>query len=336
MAWSAMKRRIALVPGAVPAALTGACAGIQSPLAPASDQAFALHDLLILMTAVCGLIYLLVIAGLVWSVLRARQHAKRAAAAPVDDSALDRSLIATAAIIVTGLTVLIFGSFLADRALLAARAEKAMMVRVTGHQWWWRIEYRNPATGRWVETANELHLPLGRTTRVELASNDVIHSFWVPNVSGKIDMIPGRRNMLDLTPRRSGWFRGACAEFCGAQHAHMALDVRVDDPAAFDAWLAGQAEAARKAQGPGEALFGLHCGSCHAVRGTPANGRAGPDLTHFAARRSIAAGTLPMTRGALQGWIAQPQALKPGTAMPAVPLRPAEADAVASYLAALR
>ena len=336
MARSAMRRRIALVPGAVLAALPGACAGIQSPLAPASDQAFALHDLLILMTVVCGLIYLLVIAGLVWSVLRARKHAKRAAAAPVDERGLDRSLIATAAIIVAGLTVLIFGSFLADRALLAARAEKAMMVRVTGHQWWWRIEYRNPATGRWVETANELHLPLGRTTRVELTSNDVIHSFWVPNVSGKIDMIPGRLNMLDLTPRRSGWFRGACAEFCGAQHAHMALDVRVDDPVAFDAWLAGQAESARKAQGPGKALFALHCGSCHAVRGTPANGRAGPDLTHFAARRSIAAGTLPMTRGALQGWIAQPQALKPGTAMPAVPLRPAEADALATYLATLR
>jgi len=323
----------------LPVVLLGGCAGNQSPLAPASDQAFALHSLFVLMMVVCGGVYLLVIAGVVWSLLSARSR-RGTNTVPASERGLGRGLYVAAAAIVIGLTVLIVGSFLADRALVAARSEAAMIVRVTGHQWWWRIEYRDPASGRWIETANELHLPVGRTARVELASADVIHSFWVPNVSGKIDMIPGRRNIVDLTPRRLGWFRGQCAEFCGTQHAHMAFDIKVDSQADFDAWLARQnavVEAAvSNTSSRGAAVFQRVCGSCHSVRGTPAAGRAGPDLTHFADRRSIAAGTLPMSRGAIQGWLAQPQALKPGTSMPAVPLLPADADAVASYLETMR
>jgi cytochrome c oxidase subunit 2 len=315
--------------------LVAACSGVQSPLAPHGDQAQALHGLFLLMMAVCGAMYLLVLGGLGWALWRRPVQPDVAG----DERPLGRGLWATAAVIVVGLTVLIIGSFLADRALFASRGEPAMEVRVTGHQWWWRIEYRDP-TGRWIETANELHLPRGRTTRVLLGSADVIHSFWVPNVAGKLDMIPGRRNVLDLTPRRDGWFRGQCAEFCGTQHAHMALDVRVESPAAFDAWLAAQARPAaalidaRAARGA--AVFAGPCAACHVVRGSEAGGRAGPDLTHIAARRSIAAGTLPMSRGGLQGWIAQPQALKPGTSMPTVALAPADADAVAHYLASLR
>lgn len=315
------------------------CAGIQSPLSPAGEQADALHSLFMLMMIVCGGVYLLVLAGLLWSVLRARTcHQTGAGAGAGGDRRLDRGLYTAAGAIVVGLTVLIVGSFIADRALVAAREDDAMIVRVTGHQWWWRIEYRDPASGRWIETANELHLPLGRTARVELASGDVIHSFWVPNVSGKIDMIPGRRNIIDLTPRRLGWFRGQCTEFCGTQHAHMAFDVKVDSQPEFDAWLArqGSGAMAEKQDGHGATVFLRACGSCHTVRGTAATGRAGPDLTHFASRRSIAAGTLPMSRGGIQGWLAQPQALKPGTSMPAVPLLPADADAVATYLETLR
>lgn len=317
--------------------ILSACTGVQSPLAPAGDQASALHMLLIVMTVVCGLVYLLVMGGLVWAVMRARSRRRKDEGRA--EKRVDRALHVAAGIIVVGLTILITVSFFADRALFATRGKDAMAVRVTGHQWWWRIEYRDPASGRWIETANELHLPLGRTTRVELASGDVIHSFWVPNVSGKIDMIPGRRNLLDLTPRRTGWFRGACTEFCGAQHAHMAFDVKVEAPADFDLWLKTQAAPAASgapATGRGAQLFATKCAACHRIRGTSATGRAGPDLTHVAARRSIAAGTLPMTRGALQGWIAQPQALKPGTSMPAVPLLPADADALAAYLARLR
>lgn len=309
--------------------LLAGCAGNQSPLDPAGDQAGALHRLLVLMTVVCGAVYALVLSGVAWSLWRARRRMVSGG----DDKPLDRGLWMAAGAIVVALSVLIVGSFVADRALVATRDDPALLVRVTGHQWWWRIEYRDPGTDRWIETANELHLPIGRTTRVALGSADVIHSFWVPNVAGKIDMIPGRHNQIDLTPRRAGWFRGQCAEFCGTQHAHMALDVKVDAPADFDRWLAMQA---RPAAPQAQAVFAQRCAACHRVRGTQASGRAGPDLTHVAARRSIAAGTLPMTRGALQGWIQQPQAVKPGTSMPAVPLSAAEALAVADYVGTLR
>lgn len=328
------------LPVGVLLALAG-CSGIQSPLAPSGREADALFSLFGLMMVVCGAIYLLVMAGLGWSLWRVyRRRTVAADPALVSDRTLDRGVWIAGGFIIVGLTTLIIGSFIADRAMFQARGRDAMLVRVTGHQWWWRIQYRDPATGAWIETANELHLPVGRTTRMSLGSADVIHSFWVPNVAGKLDMIPGRRNLLDLTPRREGWFRGQCAEFCGLQHAHMALDVKVESPAAFNAWLAAQA---RPATAPanatanrGASVFAGPCAACHVVGGTAAHGRAGPDLTHVAARRSIAAGTLAMTRDNLQGWIAQPQAIKPGTSMPAVPMTPTDTNAVAAYLEGLK
>lgn len=321
--------------GALSLPLAG-CAGLQSPLAPGGDQSEALFSLFGLMMWVCGIVYLLVLAALAWALWRAWRRPTRVAARGNDDRALDRSLPWAAGAIIFGLTVLIVGSFKADRALFATRGQPAWTVRVTGHQWWWRIQYRDPASGRWIETANELHLPMGEVARVSLGSADVIHSFWVPNVAGKLDIIPGRRNILDLTPRRAGWFRGQCTEFCGTQHAHMAFDVKVETPAAFRAWLATQHAPAAATSGRGAQVFAHSCADCHVIRGTPANGQAGPDLTHVAARRSIAAGTLAMTRGNLQGWIAQPQAIKPGTLMPSVPLSPGDADALSAYLGALR
>jgi cytochrome c oxidase subunit 2 len=322
-------------------ALAG-CAGVQSPLNPAGDQAQSLMTLLVMMSWVGGVMYVLVMGFLAASLWRTRH--RLAEGAPVVDPAdtgLNRSLIAWAGIILLGLTLLIVASFLADRGIAKARAHEALVVRVTGHQYWWRLQYRDPATGGWIESANELHLPVGRTARIELGSADVIHSFWVPNVAGKMDLIPGRINTIDLSPHRVGWFRGQCAEFCGLQHAHMAFDVKVESEADFNAWLAGQA---RGAAAPGDAVLtrgmqvvtGGQCAGCHVVRGTAAAGRAGPDLTHIGSRRSIAAGTLPFSRGALQGWIAQPQALKPGTMMPPVALEPADADAAARYLESLK
>lgn len=321
----------------------GGCAGVQSPLAPAGAQAASISTLFWLMVAVCGFMYLLVMGGLVIAMLRGRRRRAVTADPAISpkDSGPSRTLLVWVALIVTGLTTLIVGSFLADRTIAKARAQDALEVRVTGHQWWWRIEYRDTVSGRWIETANELHLPLGRTTRVTLGSADVVHSFWVPNVAQKLDMIPGRLNLLDLTPTRPGWYRGQCAEFCGAQHAHMALDVKVESPQAFDTWLAAQARPAFAPADPVTArgmaiVTGGACAMCHVVRGTAAIGKAGPDLTHFGARRSVAAGTLTMSRGAVQGWVAQPQALKPGSMMPAVPLSPADADAVSRYLLELK
>lgn len=328
---AAMRR---LVP--IAALALASCSGMQSPLDPAADQAGALFSLFGLMLLVCGVMYLLVMAALGWGLLRARRRN-----AGSNDAGLARALYVWGGLIVMGLTVLIVGSFIADRSLASTRGREALLVRVTGHQWWWRIQYRDAATGRWIETANELHLPLGRTTRVLIGTADVIHSFWIPNLAGKQDLIPGRANAVDLTPRRLGRFRGQCAEFCGAQHAHMAFDVQVEPPARFDHWLVGQASSAlppadAEAERGEQVLAGGQCGACHVVRGTAANGRNGPDLTHLASRRSIAAGTLAMTRGNLQGWIAQPQAIKPGAQMPAVTLSGPDADALSHYLVGLK
>jgi len=325
--------------------MASACTGAQSVLAPAGEQASSLFSLLQLMVWVCGAVYALVLLFLGWSMVRIWRRGVAVAndAPQVDpaDHGLNRTMLVWAALILVGLTVLITASFLADRHLASLRTQEALRIRVTGHQWWWRIEYRDPATGRWIETANELHLPVDRTARVELGSSDVIHSFWVPNVAGKLDVIPGRANSIDMTPRRIGWFRGQCAEFCGVQHTNMAFDVKVESAAEFRRWLAAQA---RPADAPADPVLARGaavvtqgaCALCHSVRGTSAAGRPGPDLTHVGGRRSIAAGTLAMSRGALQGWIANPKALKPGTTMPVVPLDAADANAVAAYLETLK
>jgi cytochrome c oxidase subunit 2 len=320
--------------------LLAGCGGVQTPLGPASDQAAHLYGLWTLMLWVCGGAYLLVLAFLGAALWRARGRLSLEPQTQPNDAALSRGLAAWVMLITLGLVTLAAASFLVDRALARADTAQALAVRVTGQQWWWRVEYRDPATGRWIETANELHLPLNQPAHIELLAADVIHSFWVPNLSGKMDMIPGRANAITVTPRRLGWLRGQCAEFCGLQHAQMALDVNVETPEAFSAWLAAQA---RPAQAPvdavsarGQALVsGGTCGQCHTIRGAEAQGRAGPDLTHVGGRRSLAAGAAPMSRGALMGWLAQPQALKPGAEMPPTTLTPADADAVSRYLAGL-
>ena len=264
----------------------GACSGAQSVLNPSGDQAQSLASLLNLASWISGIVYLLVLGFLGIGLWRASRAISKADAPTVDpsDRGMRKTLILWSGVIFVALTVLIVASFIADRKLAAARSTESLQVRVTGHQWWWRLEYRDPATGAWIETANELHLPVGRTARIELGSADVIHSFWVPNVAGKMDVIPGRINVIDVTPRRVGWFRGQCAEFCGAQHAHMAFDVKVDTQEQFDAWLAAQARGASAPQDAtlarGAQIFGTKCASCHAIRGTSAAGRAGPDLTH--------------------------------------------------------
>jgi cytochrome c oxidase subunit 2 len=325
------------------AAVLVGCSGTQSPLNPAGEQARGLLSLLQLMTWVCGAMYLLVLGFLAWSLWRVRRWRSTSDDPHVDpaDRGLSRGLLGWGALIVTGVTLLAVGSFVADRGLAKARDRDALDIKVTAHQWWWRIEYRDPSTGGWIETANEMHLPAGRTARITLGSADVIHSFWVPNVAGKMDVVPGRSNVIDVTPHRVGWFRGQCAEFCGVQHAHMAFDVKVESAEDFAAWLAAEAAPAGAPTDP-TLMRGMkvvtegQCAMCHVIRGTAATGRPGPDLTHTGSHRSIAAGTLSMSRGALQGWIAQPQALKPGTMMPSVALEPADADAVSSYLESLK
>ncbi|MBC6982564.1 cytochrome c oxidase subunit II [Caulobacter sp. 17J80-11] len=313
----------------------------QSALHPAADQATRLLGLWDLMLWVCAGMYVLVIAFLAWAIWRRRRAAYLIEPeVMVSDPGLERALGGWAVLIVVGLIVLTTASFLTDRAL-ATPGERPLKIKVTGQQWWWRVEYQDGPVERWVETANEIRLPLGRPAEIELASDDVIHSFWIPNLAGKTDLIPGRTNRMAITPRRAGRFRGQCAEFCGFQHAHMALDVTVEPEAAFEAWRARQLAPAAAPADPqrayGQQVFQAKaCAMCHAIAGTQAGSRNGPDLTHVASRRTLAAGALPYSKGALAGWIANPQALKPGTNMPAVRLSADEQAALVAYLDGLK
>ena len=218
----------------------------------------------------------------------------------------------------------------------------ALVVSVTGHMWWWEVVYRDPATGAEVRSANEIRIPAGRPVYLALASSDVIHSFWVPQLAGKMDMVPGRMQHLLLSAARPGTFRGQCAEFCGEQHARMALHVVALEAAAFDAWLAAQARpaaapaTARQELGR-QAFIGNRCDACHTVRGASAESRLGPDLTHIGSRLQLAAGTLPNTPENRAHWIAQVQQLKPGARMPSYDrLDAATLAAIADWLGALQ
>jgi cytochrome c oxidase subunit II len=214
----------------------------------------------------------------------------------------------------------------------------ALTVTVRGHMFWWEIEY--PDHG--VTTANELHIPVGQTVRVEIESADVIHSFWVPQLHGKLEMVPGRTNVLYLQADAPGTYFGKCAEFCGQQHANMEFLVIAEQEADFAAWLEAQAADAADPVGElaerGRDVFvDSQCALCHTIRGvSTAAAEAGPDLTHLASRRTLAARTLDNVRGNLGGWILDPQGIKPGSRMPAVNLASEEFIALLEYLDGLR
>ena len=240
------------------------------------------------------------------------------------------------------LTVLLVLSLRALGALSPQRGEAAALtIEVTGRQWWWEVRYLDAEPSRAFATANEIRIPVGTRVKVKLRAHDVIHSFWVPGLQGKTDMIPGRTTITWIEADRAGRWRGQCAEFCGLQHAKMALVVVAEEPARFGQWLEAQRRPAAEPAdsvtlAARETFLRTGCTFCHTVRGTPAAGRTGPDLTHLASRLTLAAGELPNTHGHLAGWVVQPQALKPGSHMPAVPLQPHELHAVVHYLRSLR
>ncbi|SFG11350.1 cytochrome c oxidase subunit 2 [Duganella sp. CF458] len=212
-----------------------------------------------------------------------------------------------------------------------------IQVSVTSYMWWWEVRYRDTLSGREAVLANELRLPAGERVYLALASADVLHAFWVPALAGKVDMVPGRLHGLTLRADAPGRYRGQCAEYCGAQHAAMALDVVAVAPQEFDAWLARQGAPANTLAHRGREVFlAARCNACHAVRGVSDGGALGPDLTHVGSRTHIAAGALPMNRAALIGWIADPQAAKPGARMPPSNLSPQDLQALAGWLEELR
>jgi cytochrome c oxidase subunit 2 len=212
-----------------------------------------------------------------------------------------------------------------------ASVAPAMRISAIGHQWWWEFSYGG------TKTANELHIPTDTAIDLELTSADVIHSFWVPELGPKADMLPGTKNHLRLFARRSGSYEGQCSEFCGVEHAWMRVRVIAQPPAEFDAWLSREAEPAQaSATDAGRAFLANVCVSCHTVRGTAAAGTAGPDLTHVGARAMLGAGVLPNDAAGMRAWLADPQRYKPGSLMPRVPLPDADLDAIAAYLVSLR
>jgi cytochrome c oxidase subunit 2 len=307
----------------------------QSALAPAGPMAAHLQGLFWIFVGVCGVVWLLVVLTAAVAVLRraeAELPSREGRAHVVVSIA-----VAVTAVIITGFTIV---SYAATRRL-SQLASPALVINVRGYQWWWQITYADSQASHSFITANEIHIPVGRSVRIDLSADDVIHSFWVPNLGGKLDLIPGRENTITLKADRAGTYRGQCAEFCGFQHAHMAIMVIAEPQDAFDAWRSAQIAAARTPETDEERrgskiLASQACGSCHTVRGTDAAGTLGPDLTHIGGRKTIGAGTLPMTRGALAAWIADPQTIKPGNNMPLVPLPAEDLQAVAAYLATLK
>jgi cytochrome c oxidase subunit 2 len=226
-------------------------------------------------------------------------------------------------------------------AALTRPAPAALVVEIVGQQYWWELHYREPGGAPIATTANELHLPQGRRVELHLRSTDVIHSFWVPGLQGKLDLVPGKTNVTWVQADRLGTFQGQCAEFCGLQHALMRLLAVVQPAAEFDAWLEAQRAPARPAADAdterAQQLFLVHCAHCHTVRGTSAFfGHIGPDLTHLMSRRTLAAGTLANVKGNLGGWLADPQGHKPGNRMPRIALAPADFHALLDYLTSLR
>jgi cytochrome c oxidase subunit II len=305
------------------------CEGPLSALSPAGRQAQEIATLFWWMVGGAALIWA-VVNGLALYAIRSR---------PRDRNKTRLFIIGGGAVLPTlVLTVLLIAGLGRVPGMFAPGEEGGPVVRISGEQWWWRIEYAL-ADGTRFELANELYLPVGRRVSLLLESADVVHSFWVPSLGGKMDLIPGRANRWALEPTRTGVFMGACAEYCGVSHAKMMLHVVVVEEHEFDDWARHQAAdaALRARQRPGAGLFAAHgCPACHTVRGTGADGVIGPDLTHVGGRRAIGAGVLPNTADGFREWLVALSRLKPSVHMPAFDmLSDAELTQLALFLEGL-
>jgi cytochrome c oxidase subunit II len=241
-------------------------------------------------------------------------------------------------------TVILFGSVVWTLTVLAAvmhpPSRPTLTLQVTGHQWWWEVRYVGAEPSRTFTTANEIHIPVGQPVQLELVSQDVIHSFWVPKLVGKMDLIPGQTNVNWIEADVPGNYRGQCGELCGIEHARMATFVKAESPTEFKTWWDSQLTSppvpATAAAGLGLGVFQARCAVCHTVRGTDAGGRLGPDLSHLMQRGTIAAGMLTNTATNLRKWINDPQTIKPGSMMPQLDLTSDDLSTVVEYLQTLK
>ncbi len=339
-------KRAAVAAACSPLLMLGACdyQSYQSVFGGAGVETRQFLNLFTIFLIVCTIMYALVIAFLVIGILRRG----RAEANVVESGNHHQShplmrtgLIAWSALVAIGLVGLAIASFFSDRSMAKAAANEKLSITVTANQWWWDVQYNAADTSKMLRSANEMYLPVGVPVRILLRSNDVIHSFWVPSLAGKQDLIPGRENDITITPTKVGIYRGQCAEYCGTQHAKMALVVNVIPYADFTKWWSAQLKPP-PAPTTGLTQAGYHyvtsgpCSACHNIAGTPASGTVGPDLTHIASRRSIAAGTLPMSTGNLYGWVEDPQSIKAGSKMPTIGMEPKDLHAIVAYLETLK
>ncbi|MFD2795798.1 cytochrome c oxidase subunit II [Promicromonospora vindobonensis] len=334
-------------------------ARIQSMFPPASDDASRVDSHWQLMLIAGSAVWVVVVTVAFIAVLRRRRGAERAGDVPEATQGNEHLVVGVLGAVVPALVII---GVMADSVLVlrdtgstGSGADATTVVEVDGKQYWWEVRYPEHQ----VETANEIHIPTGQDVRVELTSPDVIHSFWVPQLSGKVDLVPGETNVLTLSADEPGTYWGQCAEYCGLQHAWMRFVVVAHDEPEYAGWLEAQARPAEQADpaqgdgddvesGPGpaagpasdeiagrEIFMSSSCVYCHTVAGTEAQGTLGPDLTHLASRQMIGAGVLPNDRESLARWIEHPQDVKPGNAMPGTELEDDELDDLIAYLESL-
>ncbi|HCO03451.1 MAG TPA: cytochrome c oxidase subunit II [Actinobacteria bacterium] len=310
------------------------CAGAPSTLDPHGPGASRVAGLWWFLFIVSAVVCVVFIALVVFGAMRRQKNRE----IPEHDASTPRwarNLVIGGGVVFPVLILsVLWVMTLHDMAALSAPTRPARLtVQVEGYQWWWRVSY----PGQGIVTANEIHVPTGQPVRVVLTTNDVNHSFWVPQLVGKTDLIAGRTTSLWLQADNAGVYRGQCAEYCGLQHANMAFYVVAQSPADFRAWASNEAAAAPATDPAGQSVFeNAPCAACHTIRGTTAHGTFGPDLTHFGSRMTIGAGTVPNNRGYLGGWIVNAQSIKPGSLMPPIQLSAADEQQLIDYLESLK
>lgn len=323
---------------AVGSLFLASCSGNQAALNPHGPiaRSIAVHAWSLI--AICSAVYVAVMIVFFIALGRRRRES--------DDSPETTARLTRHVVIAVALTVLILvgmatSSVIAGRGTYSPSGAGAITVDVVGHQWWWDFQYHDITPSDVFTSPNELHIPVGVPVVLKVMSTDVIHSFWVPNLMAKRDLIPGIITNTWIQADEPGVYRGQCAEFCGHQHAHMAFNVVAEPMEKFQAWVRQQrqagAEPATDAQRRGRDVFMQSpCVTCHSIRGTEAGSHVGPELTHVASRLTLAAGTLPNARGHLAGWIANSQSIKPGNRMPPNALAPEDLQALLAYVRSLR
>ena len=335
-----------LVMTLVVALCVSSCGGIQNSINPAGPNAANISKLWWLMFIVCSIVFVLVMIALLLSLgKRTTEAADRVPVLePPEESERRRRnvVISLTTITVIVLFVFLIASYSSGRSLrLNDPAKNGLSIDLTGHQWWWEARYNDVDASNIFITANEIHIPVGVPVLLNLQGADVIHSFWVPNLAGKKDLIPGKISTIWIQADKPGVYRGQCAEYCGLQHAKMALWVVAEPQEQFNAWRQNQTQAAVQAasdvQKRGQQVFfSSTCVMCHAINGTPAGSNIGPNLTHVGSRHMLGAATLVNTRDHLAQWIKDSQQFKPGNKMPQNNLSDADLQALVEYLQSLQ